>query len=405
MLNQLQISGIVDTQQQAYLKSKSELQREQLSNIPREQAFVTIITGIRRCGKSTLLLQLLKKKYKKVIFLNFEDIRLTNFEPADFMRLKQVADERGIHVFFFDEIQLAPSWEVFVHQLLREGYTVFATGSNAALLSRELGTRLTGRHLSTELFPFSYTEYVKFLKLRYNESSVKSYLTTGGFPEFIKTGNVLILNQLVDDILVRDIAIRYALRDVHALRQLTVYLITNTGSLVAANKLAGLFGVKSATTILEYISYLQDSYLLELVAQFSYSVKVQLRNPKKVYAIDNGLITALSVSFSENYGHKLENMVYVHLRRQYKNIYYYKNKGECDFVVTQNGRAILLVQVCYALDDFNFKREYNSLLEAMYFFDLKEGLIVTLNTTDSFEEPDGSIIRVIPAFQYLKSAP
>jgi Predicted ATPase (AAA+ superfamily) len=170
---------------------------------------------------------------------------------------------------------------MFIHQKLNEGYQIFITGSNASLLSKELGTHLTGRHISCELFPFSYNEFISFKKLENNSDSLNDYLAHGGIPEYVKNGMGVILNNLMDDILIRDIAIRHSIRDVNSLRQLAVYLISNIGNLVSANKLEGMYGIKSSSTILEYFSYLKDSYLLEFIPQFNYSLKAQARNPKK----------------------------------------------------------------------------------------------------------------------------
>ncbi|WP_316813618.1 ATP-binding protein [Pedobacter heparinus] len=400
MLRQEQIAIVIDAQQESFLRKEDSLPRQALQKVPIIASFATIVSGVRRCGKSTLLLQIIKEKYEKAIYFNFEDLRLVGFEASDLIRLQQEVIKRDTTVLFFDEIQLVPKWEIFVHQLLREGYTVFISGSNASLLSKELGTHLTGRHVSMEMFPFSYQEYISFKNLRANESSVMTYLQTGGFPEFVKTGEELILQSLMEDILVRDIAVRHAIRDVDSLKQLALYLISNVGTLVSANKLTYLFGIKSSATILEYFAWLKNAYLIEFLPMFSYSLKAQARNPKKVYAIDTGLITATSTAFSENIGHKMENLVYLHLRRKTGTLYYYKDKGECDFISFNKGKAQEAVQVCYQIDDNNFKREYNGLLEALKFFKLTEGTIVTLNQKDQFEE-DGFTIKMVTAHEYL----
>lgn len=400
MLRQDQIAVVIDSQKETFLNKDSQLIREVLNEIPIIDSYATIITGIRRCGKSTLLLQLLKQKYQDAIYFNFEDIRLAGFEVSDFTRLQSEIEKREIKVLFLDEIQLVEKWEIFVHQILREGYTVFVTGSNASLLSKELGTHLTGRHISMELFPFSYKEFIKFKGLDYNTESLENYLKTGGIPEYVRTGMGILLNNLMDDILVRDIAIRHSVRDVESLRQLAVYLMSNVGNLVSANKLIGMFGIKSSATILEYFSFFKDSYLIEFLPQFSYSLKAQVRNPKKIYAIDTGLITEVSTAFTENIGHKLENLIYLHLRRTYKELYFYREKGECDFVAFSKGKIQKAIQVCYQIDDLNFEREYNGLLEAMEAFKLKEGIIITLNQKDIFEK-DGLTVRLIPAHEFL----
>lgn len=211
MIRQDEISLVIDAQRDAFFKQDSGFIREALGYIPLVDSFATIITGIRRCGKSTLLLQLLRKDYQDALYLNFDDIRLSGFETNDLVRFHREVDRRGIEVLFFDEIQIVDGWEKYINQLLREGYKVFVTGSNASMLSVELGTYLTGRHLSMELFPFSYSEFIQFKGLKSGEQAVLDYLKKGGIPEYVKTEVPVILNTLVDDILMRDIAIRHSI--------------------------------------------------------------------------------------------------------------------------------------------------------------------------------------------------
>jgi predicted AAA+ superfamily ATPase len=402
MIRQEEIAVVIDAQRESFFKQDSGFTRDALSEIPIVDSFATIITGIRRCGKSTLLLQLLRRDYQDAIYLNFDDIRLSNFETGDFTRLHREVEKRTTKVLFFDEIQIVEGWEKYINQLLKEGYKVFITGSNASMLSIELGTHLTGRHLSMELFPFSYSEFIRFKELNDGELAIVNYLKAGGIPEYVKSGIPVVLNTLVDDILMRDIAVRHSIRDIVSLRQLTAYLITNIGNLVSANKLVGMFDIKSPATFLEYFSYLKDAYLLEFIPMFSHSLKVQARNPKKVYVMDMGLYTENSVSTSDNMGRRLENLIFLHLRRKYKHIFYYKDRGECDFVAMEKNTVKEAVQVCLTVNDENFDREYNGLLEAMQNLGLKEGSIITLNQSDIFEK-DGMTIKMIPAHEYFKN--
>lgn len=400
MIRQDEIALVIDSQRETFLKQDSGFTRDALTYIPVAESFATIITGIRRCGKSTLLLQLLRRDYQDAVYLNFDDIRLSGFETGDFTRLHREIEKREIKVLFFDEIQIVESWEKYINQLLREGYKVFITGSNASMLSVELGTHLTGRHLSMELFPFSYSEFIRFKELENGENAVLGYLKTGGIPEYLKTGISVVLNTLVDDILMRDIAVRHSVRDINSLRQLTAFLITNIGNLVSANKLVGMFDIKSPATFLEYFSFLKDAYLLDFVPIFSHSLKVQARNPKKVYVMDMGLYTENSVSTSDNIGRRLENLIFLHLRRKYKHIFYYKDKGECDFIAMEKSAVKEAIQVCLTVNDENFDREYNGLLGAMQNLGLKEGCIVTLNQSDQFEIDDMTI-KMVPAYEFF----
>jgi len=400
MIRQEQISEVLDTQNESFRNKAQQVERRALSEVPCIESFATIITGIRRCGKSTLLLQVLKANFTEALFLNFEDIRLVGFEPSDFIRLQNEIESRAIPTLFFDEIQLTEKWEIFVHQLLDRGYNVFITGSNASLLSTELGTHLTGRNISMELFPFSYVEFLQFTNGEANAESLSEYLKIGGMPEYVKHQDRRILERLLEDILIRDIAVRHKVRDIDTLKQLAVYLLTNVGKAVSANKLKGLFSVKSTTTVIEYFGHYSDSYLIEFLTQFSHSPKAQIRNPKKVYAIDTGFIDVVSTSSSEDWGRKLENLVYIHLRRKYNDLYYFQEGGECDFVVREKNEVTQLIQVCYHINDDNFDREYKGLHAAMKFFNLSEGTIVTFNQIDIFEK-DGFTVRLVPAFEFL----
>ena len=400
MLRQEEIANIINAQWTEFIEKDIGFERNILHQIPIAQSFATIITGIRRSGKSTLLLQLLRQKYETAIYLHFDDIRLVAFETSDFVRLHNEITKRGTKVVFFDEIQLIHGWELYVNQLLRENYVVFITGSNASMLSVELGTHLTGRHLPVELFPFSYIEYIHFLNKENNAEAVEAYLYSGGIPEYIKTGISSILSTLIDDILWRDIAVRHAVRDIASLRQLTVFLLTNIGNTVTANKLVGMFGIKSPSTFLEYFSYLKDAYLFDFVPLFSHSLKVQARNPKKIYSMDLGLYTQNALSTSENTGRRFENLVFLHLRRKYKDVFYYQAKGECDFVVLEKNTVTKAIQACLNITDENFEREYNGLKEAMLVHNLSHGQIITLNQSDKFVE-NGMTIELVPASYFL----
>ena len=261
MVLQSTINQVFESQRDNNLSRDTGLKREALQDLPNLDAFALIVSGIRRCGKSTLLFQLLKEKYPGALYLNLEDPRLYEFELKDFVRVDKVIAATRSKVLLFDEIQIVPEWERYVRQKLDEGYKLIITGSNASLLSRELGTKLTGRHITRELFPFSYKEFILFRKLTPSPDSLLQYLHTGGFPEFVKQGANEILNTVFDDILIRDIAVRYGIREVKTLQRLALYLISNVGNLITANRLRTLFEVGSVNTITEYLAHLEDSYL------------------------------------------------------------------------------------------------------------------------------------------------
>lgn len=388
MLLKSTLEKVIEAQRNSISKKDIGLNREALGRLPKLASHALIISGVRRCGKSTLLFQLLHTKYKHALYLNFEDTRLYEFEKNDFTRLDSIIFDSKYKVLFFDEIQIIESWERYVRQKLDEGFNVVVTSSNASLLSKELGTKLTGRHITKELFPFSYQEFCSYHKLTISEDSLTDYLFKGGFPAYIKTNEEDILISLLDDIIIRDIAMRYGVRDVKTLQRLALYLLTNTAKLITGNKLKAIFEVGATSTIMEYLSHLECAYLFFYVPKFSYSLKKQLVNPRKVYAIDTGLVHVNSASFTEDSGRKFENLIYLHLRRRYKDVYYFSEKGECDFIVFDTKKTPNVIQVCYTLNQDNMKRELNGLFEALIYFKLKTGTIITLNQHDQFQQND-----------------
>ncbi len=402
MLAQSHIAEVIDTQNDFWRKKDAGVEREALSKLKIHKNFANVITGIRRCGKSTLLLQLMNEKFPSAVFLNFEDPRLAGFETDDFRRLDEELKKRKAKTLFFDEIQMLENWELYVRQKLDESYQVVVTGSNATLLSKELGTKLTGRHLSSELFPFSYTEFLKLKRWKDSPRAVSNYLTDGGFPEFLKTGEPAILHQLLDDILLRDIAVRYGVRDVNSLRRLAVYLISNIGKPVSATNLTKLFNIKAVSTILEYFSYMEDAYIVQFVPKFGYSLQTQIRNPKKVYAIDLGFFTHNSVVFTEELGRRLENCVYLHYRMLGMELFYFNEKKECDFIVMNKEKVREVVQVCYEVNADNLQREMDGIIDALNFFNMKRGTIVTFNQSDVYKK-GGKEIRLIPVSELLQN--
>lgn len=384
-------------------KSDKGYQRDLLTllnlNLPNH---ALIITGIRRCGKSTLLRQLIDRVSEKVFFLNFDTPGLFNFEIDDFELVDNQIKATKAKSLFFDEIQVIKGWELYVRQKLDEGYHIVVTGSNASLMSRELGTKLTGRHITRELFPFSYYEYCGYFNAEPDESSLTGYMASGGFPEFLKTGNPDIHAALLDDLIYRDIAVRHNIRDVKSLKQLLTFLAANVGNLVSATKLTRILAIKSAATVMEYFSHFEQSYLVQFVPKFSWSYKVQLVNPRKIYFIDNGLLNGMAASFSNDAGRKLENTIFWELRRQQYEIYYYsENSKECDFVLCRNNKVVQLIQVCYNLNNDNELRETESLFDAMDFFKMKEGTIITLNQSDTILRK-GKRIIVVPAYDFCR---
>jgi len=395
-----------------------------------------VISGIRRCGKSTLLNQIINKFYGEgvypvrknssdsqvfsngVYYLNFEDERLVDFEVADFNSLYEVFLELygERKVFFFDEIQNVPLWEIFVRRMQNKGCKFFITGSNASLLSKELGTKLTGRCVSLELYPFSFMEYLSFkgyqpqkntLSYTAERARVKKhfsqYLKHGGMPEYLKYNDSTLLKRVYEDILYRDIVARYDIKQVKTLRELGLYFLSNIGGLFSYNNLAKVLGVGSMNTIKSYADYLENSFLISLVNRFSYSLKQQFVANKKIYCIDNGLAESVAFQFSKNKGKFLENLVFLELKRRHTEIYYYKtdNNLEVDFLIKNGRKDISLIQVADNLDNEKTRqREINALTHAMDELKLKKGLILTEDTEEEIKSK-GGVISVQPVYKWL----
>lgn len=423
-----EISGIAASQKEQVESLNTGLERESLSLLPDIRTHALIVSGIRRCGKSTLLHQFTKKLNRPYFYFNFDDLRLHGFAVPDFSLLDTVIAESASKLLFFDELQSAEKWELYIRQKLDEGYQVIATGSNASLLRGELGTKLTGRHITKELFPFSYSEFLAFRQEPRCLRSLDEYLHQGGFPEYLKTSNTDILAQLQIDILYRDIAVRYGIRDAASLKRLFTLLLSNAANLVSPSNLTRTIGVKSPSTILDYFSYFESAYLVRLVPRFSWSAKAQALAPKKLYVVDPGLIHTGSLSFTKNFGALLENFVFQELRRSTDDIYYFAEKeSECDFVVPPHGGAgtgsgaragadngtragsvsdtssgaPLCIQVCWELTRDNEEREMRGLISALSYFDLSEGFIITADTEDEILQ-DGKRVHVIPAYKWQK---
>jgi predicted AAA+ superfamily ATPase len=336
-------------------------------------------------------------------YLNFEDTRLYDFQMRDFALLDTIVAASGIKTLFFDEIQAVSGWELYVRQKLDSHYKVVITGSNASLLSRELGTKLTGRQITKELFPFSYSEFIAFRNEKPSYDNFTNYMQAGGFPEYLKTGNADILRSLIDDVLYRDIVVRYNIRDMSSLKRLLSYLLFNASKLTTPSKLKDIAGVKSPSTVLDYFSYLEASYLIQLLPKFSFSAKSQMLAPKKVYVCDTGLIRAGAILLTENYGYLLENIVFSHLRRQSRELFYYnENNRECDFVDLEQGRIKQLIQVCWDLNMDNEDREINGLVDAMHYFKQSKGTIITANQRDIIRR-ENAVINVVPAWEFLET--
>ncbi len=400
MLLKSDILRIIDAQQNAFNTKKFGIERELLENIPIEYFRLLIITGIKNSGKSTLLFQLFKEKFTNVLYINFEHPRFYNFDSNDLFKLDEIIEEKASKILFFDEMEKLKGWNGYVQQKLDEGFQVVITGANASVLQNEVDSGFTGMNVSKELFPFSFGEFCSYHSIEKTAESVSKYLQDGGFPGFPEVHTEEFLNRLFDDLLVREIAVRNGIRDLRAFKRLAIHLLSNIGKRITGNQLKQFLGIKTTTTVMDYLSVLETGYLFFYVPKFSYSVRKQMINPRKVYSIDTGLVTANSASFDDSTEQLLENMVFLHLRKQVPELYYYSEKYNCDFVVTRKNKVEQVIQVCAELKQDNLELELNGLFEAMEFFDLVEGTIVTMNQTDRFER-DGKVVQVVPFHEFV----
>jgi hypothetical protein len=379
---------------------------------------IIIITGIRRCGKSVFLSQIINNSFKEYYYINFEDERLSDFNIKDFDKLYETCIELfgQNKVFFLDEIQNIEGWERWVRRMHDNKFKFFITGSNASLLSKELGTKLTGRHLQFLLFPFSFREFLEFKKFYFKRKDFyltekraliikhfSEYLDQGGFPEYLSYNQIELLQEYFNDIIQRDIVERYKIGNVKQLKELARYILTNSGNLTTYNNLKKLTEIKSVNTIIKYFSYLENSYLLFKVPYFSYSLKKQAANPFKIFAIDLGLRNAISFQFSKDTGRNYETIVAIELKRRKKEIYYWKNTQheEVDFVIKEGLKVKQLIQVCFNTNqDKTKEREIRALMKASK--ELKcNNLLVITEDKDKEEIVKNKKIIYIPLWKWL----
>ncbi len=381
---------------------------------------IQIITGIRRCGKSTLMQVLINHlssaAEKNILYINFDD---PNYTPAtknsselyNIVTMAEKLTGDTIQYLFLDEIQTVASWEKFVKSVYdsKRFTKIIVSGSNADLLNSQYATLLSGRYIETHIYPLSFREILQatditdYLNLVENKATVLSLLDNlllyGGFPRIHKVeknDRYRILKSYYETILLKDCISNHNIRDSSLMTNLSYYLINHTSSLYSYNSLRKAIG-SNENTIQQFIHILQNAYFLHEVKQFSYSLKDQNRAKKKIYCIDNGLINAVTFKFSQNYGKLLENLVYTEFCKQdIKDIVFYNDNKECDFIIYQQ-KDPLAVQVCYELTDLNKEREVNGLLAAMKHHSIKKGLIITYD----YEQAYSDAVDIIPFWKYF----
>lgn len=382
-----------------------------------DESLMKIIIGPRRAGKSIFAFLLLKGK--NFAYLNFDDENLLALSTDEILRgIFEVWPD--CKCIFFDEIQNLENWEIFVNKLQRRGSNLILTGSNANLLSKELATKVTGRYVPIEIFPFSFGEFLESRNFKDVNSEVpetrgkllnylNSYLENGGFPEVVvkNLDAKTYLETLFDAILFKDITKRYKVRYPQKIYDLALYLVSNFCSEFSFTKLKNVLNFHSTDTVQKYASYLEGAYLFFYLNRFSFKMGEQIKSPKKVYVVDNGIILAKSFQFSKNAGRLMENLVFLELLRKgykiNKDVFYYKTRSfkEVDFVIRRGVEIIELIQVCYHMEEEKTKlREVKSLITAGKELKCNNLSVITWDY-EAKEKSSGKEIKFVPLWKWF----
>ncbi len=396
---------------------------------------IVFIKGVRRSGKSTILINhihnLVRQGVPKenILFVNLEDPRFATSLSLELLeKIKEAylyyINPQGKPYIFLDEVQNVEGFEkwLFKEYELQTAH-LFATGSNSKLLSREVGSALSGRYLDVLVFPLSFKEYLQFngvtIEKPYDligkrleiERHFERYMFYGGFPKVVLTEDVSLkeaeLKSYFDSILLRDVVARYKLDNFKILERLCVFLLSSIANLVSITRIKNRLGV-SYDLAGRYMEYLENTYMIQTVPLFDWSLQKQHVNPKKIYSIDTGLSKRVSFEVGKRTGDILENIVYLELRRRYEEIYYFKTKQgyEVDFLIKEHERIVKLVQVSQTLsDEKTKKRELRALLKASDELDLSsdtELIVVTMDAAHE-ETTEGDMIKIVNVVEWLLS--
>ena len=396
---------------------------------PRPTSGITAIVGPRRAGKTFFMYQIMQNwiargaaKKEDILFVDFEDYRLSGFRSADFDDLLAAFVELTQHrprFLFLDEIQHVPGWNRLLRTLHNQTtYTIVISGSNSNLLSEEISTELRGRYRDIVILPFSFHEWLRWHNIAYAPvqrhtatrgrwiAAFDRFIKEGGYPEVLRAGTAIekrqILQTYYQTIFYKDIVERYRIKARATLQQMMTYCLNTYAelfSISAFEKVVKQSGSPaSKRTISNYLTYLQEAFFLITHEKFSYSPKQRLMNPKKSYLLDTGF-AALATDFTENRGKLLENVVAIELRRRRWESFYFKGHHECDFITKPIGRPGMAIQVTWDMGPRNEEREWKGLLEAMQTLRLKEGVILTHHQESTLLR-EGKRIRLIPVWAW-----
>ena len=394
---------------------------------------IIFLKGVRRSGKSTILLNHIQNLIKEgvpkenILFVNLEDPRFATSLSLELLEeIKQAyvyyMNPKDKPYIFLDEVQNIDGFEKWLlkEYELRTAY-LFATGSNSKLLSKEIGSSLSGRYLDIQVSPLSFQEYLLFnhvvIEKPYDliskqidiERHFEQYMLYGGFPKVVLTEDIVLkeaeLKSYFDSILLRDIVARYKLDNFRILEQLSIFLLSSIANAVSITKVKNRFGV-SHDLASRYMEYLENTYMIQSVPLFDWSLQKQYVNPKKIYSIDTGLSKRVSFEVGKRIGDMLENIVYLELKRRYDEIYYFKTAQgyEVDFLIKEYEQITHLVQVSQTLtDDKTKKRELRALVKASDELKHSDNINLWLLTMDeSYTETiDDKTIKVINILEWL----
>lgn len=408
-----------------------------VATLPKNLRKAQVLIGMRRSGKTWSLYQVMHDLMtdgidkSKLLYINFEDERLSDMQKENFQEILHAYYElypeylnRTDIYFFFDEIHEVEGWEKFIRRLLdQEKMQLYITGSSSKMLSKEIASSLRGRTLSQEIFPFSFSEYLEKLKkpkpnpkiIGTKEriqmtSSFGSFLLEGGFPETIGQEPEMhrsLLQGYTASVIYHDIVDRYQISNTHAVKQLLAHCLRNSATIFSVSKMFNQFKSMgyaiSKNSLYEYMAYFEDSYCVFSLSKFDQSLRKAAQSMKKIFTVDQGLITAFTMSSAFDQSQLLETAVFSHLRRQTCDLFYYHTKEgkEVDFVQLLPDQSLALFQVCLSLKDPQTrKREVDALNIAMKELRLTTGTIVTFDEEEEITVSSG-LISCVPAWKMM----
>ncbi len=393
---------------------------------------IAFISGPLHVGKTSLLRQIASNLQGVKVYIDFEDSRLQELGSESFQAIEETAAEiyenesesndSGKIYYFLDEVCNVPGWDIWADRLNRQGAGIFATSSNSSLTEQEFSSRFAGRINILKLFPFSFKEYLlmkgsriprpNFLTPSRSDEMLcmfLQYFENGGFPDVIKTGNVRLCQKYFEEILQKGVTAGNGIQDLNALKKLAIFLISNMACEYSLDTLKKVSGIENEETIRRCLDYLEDSFLLYRVPKLNYlpDSEEKIDTPCKVYTGDTGFFKAVYPNYPDSFGLRFENLVLLELVRQEKQVFYFQNKRECDFLIkekdSQKVSAAIQASIHFGSPAVR-ERELLGLMEAMEEHGLEEGFILTMDDEEvlKIEGKDGTKkIMVKPVWKWM----